>query len=80
MGAAMKTGQVVKFRPGLRIAAGNSIPNDAAGIVVCSYKLLSDRTGRCERIDVDFRSYGMLWAQPADAFESMSEAQAAPAA
>ena len=76
----MKTGQLVKFRPGLRISADTAIPNDAAGIVVCAYKLLSDRTGRCERIDVDFHPYGILWAQPAEAFESMSEAQAAPAA
>ncbi len=74
----MKTGQRVRFRQGLKIG-DITIPKDAAGVVVCSYKLLADRSGR-ERVDVDFRPYGILWAQPAEAFETTSENQVQPAA
>ena len=69
----MKTGQKVKLRPGRRVASGDAIPADADGVVVCSYRLLANRCGGAERVDVDFKPYGMLWAHPADAFEAAAE-------
>ena len=71
----MKTGERVRFRSGLQIADQISIPRDASGTVVCSYHLLADKSRRCERLDVDFRPYGILWGQPAEAFEPTLEGQ-----
>ncbi|NDA46863.1 MAG: hypothetical protein EBY21_06215 [Alphaproteobacteria bacterium] len=76
----MKTGQKVRLRSNTKIAAASAIPQDAEGVVLCAYRLLSDRQTNMERLDVDFSSYGMLWGQPAAAFESLSRDRAEVAA
>ncbi len=69
----MKTGQIVRFRLDNRVSELASIPREALGTVVCAYRVLANQTCKAERIDVDFKSYGILWAQPADAFEPLPD-------
>ena len=76
----MKTGQKVRIRSNRKIAAASTIPQDAEGVVLCAYRLLSDLQTHTERVDVDFSPYGMLWGQPAAAFESLSMDRAEVAA
>ncbi len=73
----MKSGQIVRFKAGSRASELVSIPREAHGKVVCSYRILANRAVRSERVDVDFKPYGMLWAQPVDAFEPLDEPVAA---
>ena len=69
----MKTGQIVRFRKDSRVSELVAIPREALGTVVCSYRVLANRPNAPERIDVDFKSYGILWGQPADAFEATAD-------
>jgi hypothetical protein len=70
----MQAGQIVRLRPGGRISASRAIPLEASGTVICAYRLLAGRLGGGERIDVDFRQHGVVWGQPAEAFEPAGEA------
>jgi hypothetical protein len=69
----MQAGQVVRLRPGGRISSPRTIPADASGIVICAYRPVVGGHGGPERIDVDFRQHGIVWAQPAEAFEPSEE-------
>jgi hypothetical protein len=69
----MQAGQIVRLRPGGRISSSRAIPEGAAGVVICAYRPSVGGRGGPERIDVDFRQHGIVWAQPADAFEASDE-------
>jgi hypothetical protein len=75
----MKSGQIVRFKAGSRASELVAIPREAQGKVVCAYRILGNRAIKTERVDVDFKPYGMLWAQPVDAFEPLDEPVAARA-
>jgi hypothetical protein len=72
----MKPGERVRLKSGTAVAARSAIPADACGTVICAYQLLTHQPGFRERVDVNFAPHGVLWGQPADAFESPADMQA----
>jgi hypothetical protein len=41
--------------------------------VICEYRLLADRSGACERVDVRFNSNTIVWGAPVREFEAVNE-------
>lgn len=70
----MKAGQTVQLKADARTAQHAAIPPDAVGTVLCSYRLLQRFPRHPDRVDVDFKDYGVLWGEASDIFEIKSEA------
>lgn len=46
-----------------------AIPPDAEGTVLCCYRLLQRYPRHPDRVDVEFKGYGVLWGEASDLFE-----------
>ncbi|MDH7797811.1 MULTISPECIES: hypothetical protein [unclassified Beijerinckia] len=68
----MKAGQIVQLKTAARAAQHMSIPPEAEGTVICTYRLLQRFPRHPDRVDVDFKDYGVLWGEASDLFEVKS--------
>jgi hypothetical protein len=76
--AFMTTGQLVQLKVHSRNAQRASIPAHATGTVICSYRLLQPKPRHPERVDVDFKDYGVLWGEPSIVFEALEPTETSP--
>ncbi|MDT2020261.1 hypothetical protein [Methylocella sp. CPCC 101449] len=65
----MKAGQIVQLKAAVRAAQHMAIPPDAEGTVLCCYRLLQRYPRHPDRVDVEFKGYGVLWGEASDLFE-----------
>ena len=49
------------------------VAGDAVGNVLCSYRVLIDRSGAADRVDITFESGRTIWGVPAAEFAVVSE-------
>ena len=76
MNATLRKGQ--RLRP-LHPALAErewGVRGDAVGTVLCSYRVLIDRSGAADRVDVKFPSGATIWGAPAAEFAVVPEGQA----
>ncbi|HEV2574799.1 MAG TPA: hypothetical protein VGU72_23915 [Beijerinckiaceae bacterium] len=65
----MKAGQIVQLKAAVRAAQHMAIPPNAEGTVLCCYRLLQRYPRHPDRVDVEFKGYGVLWGEASDLFE-----------
>ncbi|OJY00116.1 MAG: hypothetical protein BGP04_21105 [Rhizobiales bacterium 62-17] len=65
----VKAGQIVQLKAASRAPQHMAIPPDAEGTVLCSYRLLQRYPRHPDRVDVEFKGYGVLWGEASDLFE-----------
>ncbi len=71
--ASVRKGQRIRLRHASLAAREWGIPPDAEGTVLCEYRVLADRTGMSERVDVRFNSKRIVWGAPAREFEPIGD-------
>ncbi len=49
------------------------VAGDAVGTVLCCYRVLIDRSGASDRVDVEFGPGHKVWGAPAEEFAVVSE-------
>jgi hypothetical protein len=69
----VRKGQRIRLRQSSLAAREWGLPLDAEGVVICEYRLLADRSGACELVDVRFDAKTIVWGAPAKEFEPISE-------
>ena len=69
----MRKGQRIRLRHPSLAAREWGLPLDAEGVVICEYRLLADRSGACDRVDVRFNAKTIVWGAPAREFEPIGE-------
>ena len=69
----MRKGQRIRLRHASLAAREWGIPPEAEGTVLCEYRVLADRTGAGERVDVRFNSKVIVWGAPAREFEPVCD-------
>lgn len=77
MGPKLRKGQ--RLRP-LHPALAErewGVSGDAVGTVLCSYRVLVDRSGAADRVDVRFSSGATVWGAPAAEFTVVGDAKPA---
>ena len=53
------------------------VTGDAVGTVLCCYRVLIDRSGAADRVDVEFGPGHRIWGAPAEQFAVVNENAAA---
>ena len=69
MGAELMTGERVRLKATSTIQSFWRIPQEAEGIVICGYRILSGNSRSPERVDVPFGACTVLWGKPREEFE-----------
>ena len=69
----MRKGQRIRIRNASLAAREWGVPMDAEGEVICQYRVLADRTGHCDRVDVRFNGKTIIWGAPVKEFELVAE-------
>jgi hypothetical protein len=72
-GATMKVGQRVRFKSTSAAARYWKIPDDAQGMVMCSYRLLASNRAALDRLDVRFTPQIVIWGGAAEDFEEIRD-------
>ena len=73
--SALRKGQCLKPLDSATAAREWGVESDAVGAVVCSYKVLLDRSRLADRVDVVFDDGHVIWGAPACAFMLVGEAE-----
>jgi hypothetical protein len=73
MEATMKVGQRVRFKSTSAAARYWKIPDDAQGMVMCSYRLLASNRAASDRLDVRFTPQIVIWGGAAEDFEEIRD-------
>ncbi len=69
----MRKGERIRCRQPSLAEREWGVPGDAEGTVLCQYRLLSNRMGAEERVDVRFGASRVVWGAPAKEFVPVSE-------
>jgi hypothetical protein len=69
--AKLRKGQRIRLRHSSLAAREWGLPLDAEGTVICQYRVLADRSGAAERVDVRFNAKTVIWGAPANEFETI---------
>jgi hypothetical protein len=79
MGSTLRKGQQLRpLHPALAEREWG-VSGDAVGTVLCSYRVLIDRSGAVDRVDVKFGSGLTIWGAPATEFAVVAEGKPVPA-
>ncbi len=73
--ATLRKGQCLKPLESVDAAREWGVESGAVGAVVCSYKVLLDRTPLADRVDVRFEDGHVIWGAPACAFALVGEGE-----
>jgi hypothetical protein len=69
----MRKGERIRCRRPVLAEREWGVPGDAEGTVLCQYRLLSEKMGAEERVDVLFGSARVVWGAPANEFVRVAE-------
>jgi hypothetical protein len=73
MGSELRKGQRLRPRHPHLAEREWGVPGDAVGTVLCCYRVLIDRSGAADRVDVEFGSGHKIWGAPAEEFAVIPE-------
>ena len=74
----MQNEQRIRLKPSSPAARQWNVAPGAEGTIICRYRILAEKSGAADRLDVRFGPRLVVWGAPAEEFETIGPTVLAP--